>query len=924
MTIARPADYWFSTYAIFIQLNATGDRNYIHANCSSGSMVMCYMRGIPGLGYDNAHNYRRWPLVASPTVFHDNLARYVYIAIPKSADADAVAQVVFPSEMIDIYGCNEGGTRVGPDTYYYIFTQGIISPSEVGGVVQNRTWQQVIDSGQLASDESIAAGGSDTWWEYIASSDMVKFLKIIAEATFEKLTAAWVSVKQLVLNGKSLNSVASDTTSDTSTDAVATPDYIRKKFLSKAKPDETEFLIKFLAGLECGTFSQGSTGVGIYQDTDGNWHIETDYLDVRVKFTAKEVEIQKVFHIGGAQIKSSASMKCIRVEEKDDVYRCYMNTTDDDGQVVYNQFKAGDQAYVQTFNLERQADGTFGNHFLWRLVTGVGTDYIDLSKADCALASDVPKAFDTLVQLGYRGTDDPSRQVAVIDAGAGADAPYYRQYVGINSFHLPEPETQLKPGDNKLSGVVHIEKGSTGAGNLSDLPDIIAQAQNLGAVNLLRNSGFTGGYKAEDMAEGMQLSQDTELYSRALEHWVGTATVDANTEAVSGRAVVLGSISQDVRLIEGEHYVVSFQACGTQLIVSCGAFNAKQSLNTNFKRYVHSFTFSGAGTFLLSGTATVCDLQLERGTVATDWKPSPIDNDKSMAELYALSYLRDAIRQGSVDIIGGLVLANMIQLGNYKDGKMQRVTAGISGIYNDDDDVADWAGGTFEQAIRTVMAYKDNPKYQPTPKELSNMAKAVRTHGGRAILNDVILRGYIYALGGVFKGSVDIANGKIKLNEDGSGSFSNGSLYWDVYGRVYQKNLINYVWRQMDTEMYSLPNNVMYNIDLKLGTFLDITTSVFNQKNINLPSAEDYPGLVLKIRRFVFSRASTVFPIYCETDGGIYVINRSLGENEQDPTIIKNTTIWLSLNKDFYQIIEDIESVYYNGRYVWIAGPLFT
>ena len=245
MTLARPADYWFSTYAIFIQLNATGDRNYIHANCSSGSMVMCYMRGIPGLGYDNAHNYRRWPLVAFPTVFHDNLIRYVYIAIPKSEDADTVAQVVFPSEMIDIYGCNESGTQVGPYTHYYIFTQGIISPSEVGGVVQDRTWKQVIDSGKLASDESIAAGGSDSWWEYIATTDMVKFIKTISEAAFEKLTASLVSIKQLVLGGHIINGVADDTTPETSDNHLVTPAYAEKHWLSKTHDDVANGNITF-------------------------------------------------------------------------------------------------------------------------------------------------------------------------------------------------------------------------------------------------------------------------------------------------------------------------------------------------------------------------------------------------------------------------------------------------------------------------------------------------------------------------------------------------------------------------------------------------------------------------------------------------------------------------------------------------------
>ena len=135
-----------------------------------------------------------------------------------------------------------------------------------------------------------------------------------------------------------------------------------EKFLRKDRPDTAQAVITFLKGLTAGDFQQGSSGVGIWQDDDGNWHIETDYLDVRMKFTAREVEIQRVYHIAGAQMKTSANMKCVRVEELDDVYRCYMNTTDDDGNEITNDFKLQDQAYVQTFNLVKQADGTTGNH----------------------------------------------------------------------------------------------------------------------------------------------------------------------------------------------------------------------------------------------------------------------------------------------------------------------------------------------------------------------------------------------------------------------------------------------------------------------------------------------------------------------------------------------------------------------------------
>ncbi|WP_455673755.1 hypothetical protein [Phocaeicola sp.] len=272
----------------------------------------------------------------------------------------------------------------------------------------------------------------------------------------------------------------------------------------------------------------------------------------------------------------------------------------------------------------------------------------------------------------------------------------------------------------------------------------------MGAVNLLRNSGFTGNYESEELSSSTELSADTELYSKQLRYWTGVATVAENNSAVSGFSAVIGSLSQSVSLIKDESYVISFKAKGTSVAVSCGDFNTTQSLTTGYQRYVFKFTFNGTGIFMLSGTATLCDIQLERGTIATDWKPSPLDNDKSMVEIQAINYIASAIKNGSVDMLGGLILANMIQLGNYKNGKMQKVTAGVSGIYNDDNDVAFWSGGTFSQAIRTVMNFREDPNFQPTDADWTNLANFVATHGG-----DVFLKGYIYALGGLFRGKVE-------------------------------------------------------------------------------------------------------------------------------------------------------------------------
>lgn len=575
-------------------------------------------------------------------------------------------------------------------------------------------------------------------------------------------------LKGIKISGHDLKRIVGTKTEydDIRDDDMLTGLFVIDHFLRKDKPDTAKEFITFLKGWYGGNFTQGSTGAGLWQDEQGAWHLELDYAHFRRKLTAEEIEVQKTTHIGGKLMQTAAGMSCIKVEEYNDFWRCYMRTKDADGRIIYNQFKEKDQALVETFNLEKQADGKLGNHYLWRLVVSVGTDYIDLSKSVCALESDAPLVGDDIVQLGYQGTDDPNRQNAQILAGAGTGSPYIRQYVGINNFILPEEYTRIKPGDNLLTGRMNLQPGSTGSANLTDLPDEVYKAVNIGSVNLLRNTGFTGDYETEDLSAATELSADTELFSKQLEYWTGVATVSVDSEAISGYSAAIGSLSQSVSLIKGESYVISYKAKGTSVSVSCGSFSVSQPLTSSYQRYTHKITFNGSGIFLISGTATICDLQLERGTIATDWKPSILDNDKSMAGFQAINYIASAIKDGSVDILGGLILANMIQLGNYKDGKMQKVTAGVSGIYNDDDDVAFWAGGKLEQAIRTVMRFRNDPDYQPTDTEWANMANFVATHGG-----DTFLRGYIYALGGKFRGVVEALGGffrgKVETSVDG-------------------------------------------------------------------------------------------------------------------------------------------------------------
>lgn len=562
-------------------------------------------------------------------------------------------------------------------------------------------------------------------------------------------------------------------------------------------------LVTFLKG-----FLVGKNGSGWTVLEDGTTQAVVDRLYVKIKAVFDELEVKKKTHVGGEQILSPAGMKCVRVEELDESYRCFF-LSEVDGIIINNEFTVGTLALAQEFNIKEGTSHNVSNRYYWREVTGVGADYIDLSKTNADKDSDIPVAGDDIIGLGH--LTDITRQAAIILSSVNETSPSIIFYQGINSFALAGKEViglgfdkstghayinvygdayigakdestyirYTQKGGVDIKGMFHIEQGSTGWRNMEGLPDEIQAAADLaqkaqdaidnaavGSVNLLRNSGFTGDYESETLSSDTQLSADTDLYSKQLKYWTGVATVSADSTAGSGYSAAIGSLSQSVSLIKGESYVVSYKAKGTSVSVSCGSFSVSQPLTSSYQRYTHKITFNGSGIFLISGTATVCDLQLERGTIATDWKPSILDNDKSMAGFQAINYIASAIKDGSVDILGGLILASMIQLGNYKDGKLQKVTAGVSGIYNDDDDVAFWAGGTLQQAILTVMRFRNDPDYQPTDAEWANMANFVATHGG-----DTFLRGYIYALGGKFRGVVEALGGffrgKVETSVDG-------------------------------------------------------------------------------------------------------------------------------------------------------------
>lgn len=301
-----------------------------------------------------------------------------------------------------------------------------------------------------------------------------------------------------------------------------------------------------------------------------------------------------------------------------------------------------------------------------------------------------------------------------------------------------------------------------------------------GAQNLLVNSGFTGGFEVVALNSGSTLKQMFEMFSAKLEYW-NAQNVEATTSEYTqtGKAAYLygsmSSLSQSIihDIYPDKDYVLSFSAKGSGVDVYFGGVSKNIPLTANWDRYVWKLKTAASFDakilhFAPSGSMTIGDIKLEEGTIPSEWSISPYDNRSTMAKFEEGAYLQELLKvpnkinTGSGFIETGVLNAGIIQMGDYTAGEMTRVTAGMSGNYADEHSVAFFGGGSYAQAITTVTHYIENPKVTPSKEELAKMAKIVLTHGGRAILEDAIVRGDIYANNGYFKGKIEADSGYFK------------------------------------------------------------------------------------------------------------------------------------------------------------------
>ena len=797
MPVSSVTEHWIKPDAVTINLNHFGDPDYLQVSVLAGAVVMAFKQDI--IGYNAAHNYRTWPLQAVNTYLETTSAYNVYARLTRS-EVNASALIVYDPILRDIEGrpisLSEDGTEIlgeADPAYFYVFLGQISSSIKSSGQSTSREWTVDfrfgnLDTSQYRNEE--AGGEWQKMFRLNKVTDMIDVLKTFSSAVF----------KRLFIGDKEIQDVqrASDETLTPRVDdlTIPTTQFNENRFLSKKKDDRSTGAIASDKGFVVGDFNEGTLGSGASTYMrDGSSYSEVDYLKVRKKATFTNLTIQELKHIGGELILSPAAMTISKVEETEDGsgWYCYF-INEDNGKKVYCDFAVGDQAMCRTFNLDT-------NRYYWRLVTAVNEDegYIILSKEDCDDQSDTPQVGDNIAQLGNRNKTD--RQAAIILSAYGSNAPSYTQYSGIDSFSLEGKQvTKLSPYGNEITGKVTLEAGSKGWENMEGLPEAIQEAANAtemlenleyGKNNLLRNSGFTGDYLTAVLEGSTSLKDTSSMFSPSLKHWdYNNATaIEEKDYSESGKAVFVkngGSIEQTLyfKIVKDDKYIFSFRGKGGHVTYSVGGRTFMFELTDEWAQYSDKFTASNEDSiFRISvvGDCTLCELQLERGTVKSAWGISPLDNRSELAKYDSLTYIKNAIEDGSTEFSGGLGLMNLLFMKDLQN----KVTAGVNGIHNDDNSVAYFAGGDMNQAIYTIMTYLDNPNYTPTQDELRQMAKFVVTHGGRAILNDVVLRGYIYALGGYFKGEVNAEKGIFKNIQSPNGHFKiydNGDV--EIVGKV--------------------------------------------------------------------------------------------------------------------------------------------
>lgn len=638
-------DYRITYDGVSMVENALENPNLIQVSVISGCTVMVAPNSY-GVSYLPNGEYRSWNLSGYNTRLNKNDAHYIYARLNRG-DNNAMILFSVNDYAFDGKKTGDSSSSAASEDFYYLKIGSITATDSEASLDREITF----DGGYLSTPQ---AGDSSGWQEFfrITADNLIQALKHFASFVVEGTLSV---IGKIVLNNKQITNIAREGDAEPlsgSDEEIPTTAYllgkylteIRKRFLNKDREDQTNFLLKLLGGIltnniESEGFTTGALGSGfcIKKDENGDSYLEVDRALFRKTVTFIELLIQSMRHVGGQIMLTPASMHCVKVEEYDTFYRCFFESTDGD-KTIAQEFVVDDQARCQTFNIKEGVHENVSNQYYWRLVTGVGDDYIDLSKTDCDAGSTVPQAGDDIVQLGNR--TDATRQAAIVLSSYGNDAPYFKLYRGIDSYSLSGKEF-VSFSRSEVMIIADSIRMSTGETVKEYIDGVIANIDFGGGENLLINSkldnteGWTMDTSIEEY-EGytcLKLSSNRGFSTTAQENarlvpWGATVTNSVDVYATAECDIKLGFASKpnDIHITELNKWV-------------------RVSITQELDEGNPSFFYIMGGSGSSAANVHVKNAKCEKGTEATPWKPSIFDIDLVEQKVQSqLTMTKDEIR----------------------------------------------------------------------------------------------------------------------------------------------------------------------------------------------------------------------------------------------------------------------------------------
>lgn len=234
-------------------------------------------------------------------------------------------------------------------------------------------------------------------------------------------------------------------------------------------------------------YASGWTGYGSQWDMNKHF-LETDYGSFRKEIRAKMFVIDQIRGTNGS-LAVSDSNKILRVEDKGNVWRCYIDTY---GKDVFMNMRVDDAAKCQRVT-----------KYYLALVTNVSSDYFDLSKTNLE-GTGVPEAGDEVIR--WDNISDPDRKGIVYLTSSDSYAPYM----------------DVRYGDwNATVGTIKVRNGRLDGINDPLFPELYGAVNNFGLYTsnfygtgelILRSTGESVSRTFEVLKDSIKMGLDEVRY----------------------------------------------------------------------------------------------------------------------------------------------------------------------------------------------------------------------------------------------------------------------------------------------------------------------------------------------------------------------------------------------------------------------------